>query len=369
MTGSPGGQRVLVVDDVEEMRTVIRRALSASGYEVDVASTVTEARGMDPAGYDAVLVDANLGAERGIDLVEALRSADPTAAARCLVITGGSVDMLPDGVACLAKPFRMGELLEAVRKLHQPDTLTAPDGRAGIRTDSGAPRPAPGPAGRRQPVADEPRTWQLLGVTRQIRERERHELADFLHDGPIQDLTAATLELQMLRRSASSGQVAHFGAVQQRLDSAAGSLRWLVDGHWPFLRPETQLAAALQQRTAWLLAAPVTVGADELPPGLCAIEVLIIVDVVELMLLGMVPAGLPARARVAVRAGERLIQIELTITSAAEHDHAIGDPATAKASLDRLASALRASAHNEFLDQIWRARIDLQRAGAAVPQQ
>jgi hypothetical protein len=36
VTGSSGGQRVLVVDDVDQMRTLIRRALCAGGYEVNV---------------------------------------------------------------------------------------------------------------------------------------------------------------------------------------------------------------------------------------------------------------------------------------------------------------------------------------------
>src|SRR5260370_29696566 len=128
------------------MRALISRALSASGYEVDVASTVSEACGMDPDSYDAVLVDANLGAERGADLVEALRSQDPAAAKRCLMITGGAVDMLPDGVACLPKPFQVGELLAAVRSLQQPDAVTASDRRAG--NGGGCPPGPPAPARR-----------------------------------------------------------------------------------------------------------------------------------------------------------------------------------------------------------------------------
>src|SRR6266851_5190083 len=99
----------------------------------------------------------------------------------------------------------------------------------------------------------EAQTWQLLRVARRLRARERHELVDFLHDGPIQELTAVTLELQMMCRSVPPAP--RLDAVLHRLSSAAGSLRWLVDGPWPFLEPEVRLAAALQQRTAWLLAA------------------------------------------------------------------------------------------------------------------
>ncbi len=116
------------------------------GYDVDVAATLAEARRLDPGGYDAVLVDAHLGSERGMDLVEALRSEDPQAVERCLVITGGTTDTLPDGVARLAKPFQLGELIDAVRVLHEPDTGPQP----GIAPGS-APQPGIAPGSARQP--------------------------------------------------------------------------------------------------------------------------------------------------------------------------------------------------------------------------
>ena len=368
MAGSSGGRRLLVVDDVEQMRTLLRRALSASGYEADVACTLTEARAMNPAGYDAVLVDANLGPERGIDLVEEIRSKDPAAARRCLVISGGAVDMLPDGVAYLTKPFQIGKLLEAVRALCQPDILPPSDRKPGIAPEHGAQPPASVPPGGTQPAAGEPEAWQLLDITRRIRARERGELADFLHDGPIQELTAASLELQMLRQSAPTCPAPSLDAVRQLVEVAAGSLRGLVDAQRPFLRPETRLAAALQERIKSLLAAQVTVDAGEPPAGLAAIEVPVIVDIVELMLLGVAPASPQPRVHVAVRAEKQLIQIQLYVTSAAEDDQTIRDPATTGALLAELASALRASAHSEFRDGLWRARIALRRQPASVLQ-
>ena len=154
-------QRVLVVDDLDEMRVLIRRALSANGYEVDVAATLAEAQGMDLAGYDAVLVDAHLGSGRGIDLIETLRSQDPAAAGRCMVITGGAADV-PEGVPVLAKPFRVSDLLTAVRALQQSVAVTKPGETAEVSVDPVIQLSASGPQAKFQPRSATPRCGNCL---------------------------------------------------------------------------------------------------------------------------------------------------------------------------------------------------------------
>jgi CheY-like chemotaxis protein len=385
------GPRVLVIDDFEEIRIMIRRALSAHGYEVDTAATLSEARRMNPGSYDAVLIDAHLGRERGVDLLEELRSEDPAAAGRCLIMTGGTADTLPDGVAHLAKPFQLGELTDAVRALQQPGPGPARDKQVPGAPDlSQAPgiAQAPGenlgaaalPGGSQplaaqplaaeplaaeplaaeplaaEPLAAEPAASQLLRLTRQLRARERQELIDFLHDGPIQDLTAVTLELQVMSRAADDRR---FDAALELLNAAARSLRWLLDVPGPLAEPGTRLAAALQQRTAWLLAGPLIVDADEQPAGPATAEIPVIADVVEQMLLAMVTASPPAQAHVAVRAQQDLIQIDLTLTPATGNGQAIGDPAAARAALSELASALGASAHATLGERQWRTQVVL----------
>jgi CheY-like chemotaxis protein len=363
---SSAGLRVLVVDDIDEMRTLIRRALTASGYQVDVAATLGQAREMDPDGYDAVLVDAGLGADRGIDLVEALRAEDPAAAGRCLVITGGAADTIPDDIARLIKPFQLADLLAAVRALHRPAADVTADPAAGIVPDDGVRPVVPVGSNGRQPVAPSPQAWQLLGLVRRLRARERHELVDFLHDGPIQDLTAVTLDLQLMTRLAATGPAPRFEATLRQLDSAAGSLRWLVDGPWPFLLPETRLATALEQRTAWLLAAPITVRSDVQAAGLARTEIAVIADVVELMLLGILPAGQRLQADVAVRPGEKEIQIELSLIAADQDELPASDPAATRAVLGELAAALEGTAHADLGDRRWLAGIVLPRQARAT---
>jgi hypothetical protein len=196
-------------------------------------------------------------------------------------------------------------------------------------------------------------------LTRRLRDRERDEQADFLHDGPLQELTAATLDLHMMRRSAPAATAQSIDTVLRRLDIAGRSLRWLVAGTGALAVPETRLAVCLQQRTAWLLARPITVSTGPWPAGADAIDALPITDVVELMLLAMADAGPCVRAHLAVRAEEDSTRIELTLTCAVEDGQALGDPATARALLAELASALPADADIELGEQQWRALITL----------
>ena len=358
MTGSSSNPRVLVIDDVDEMRTLIRRALSASGYEVDVAASLAQARALDPAGYDAVLVDAGLGREQGADLIEALRSANPAAAGRCLMMTGGATDAIPDGVARLTKPFKIDQLLDAVRALQQIPRQATASQPAGISPGTGpVPATRPVPAAR---SAAGPGARRLLSPIRRLRRRERHELVDFLHDGPIQGLTAVVLDLQMAR-SEIPVPAPRLAATMQQLDAAAGSLRWLIDGHWTSLMAQTTLADALRQRTAWLLAGPATVHSDALAAVPTATEIPVIADVAELMLLGILPASLPMRADVAVRTEADEIRIELALTAASRDERPASDPAAAQAALGELAFALGAAAQVDIHDQPWRARLVLPR--------
>jgi len=56
----------------------------------------------------------------------------------------------------------------------------------------------------------------------------------------------------------------------------------------------------------------------------------------------------------------RLIQIDLRLTSV-QDDDTIGDPATARASLDGLASALGASMQIDFSEREWQVRLAMRR--------
>ena len=163
----------------------------------------------------------------------------------------------------------------------------------------------------------------------------------------------------MIRRSAPAGPVSRVDAVLRQIDAAAGALRWLVDGEWPFMQPEVRLAGALRQRSAWLLAEPLAIdigpGCADIAPG----DVPAVVDVAELMLLAAAPEYGPVRAHLAVRGEPQLIELELTLTVAGSADQLMGDPEAARAALRDLAEALGTVAHAEWGNQQWRVRIAL----------
>jgi len=377
LAGGPGGPRVLVVDDTEEVRVLIRRALAGRGYQVDAAASLAQASALDPAGYDVVLVDAHLGAERGTDLIDALVAQDPAAAGRCLMITGGSSSVVPHGVAILAKPFRPADLLVAVRALHQPDSAAAarPPAAAVTGNGSAAPQPAvarpavagpavaqsaaPGPGVARpgSRASRMPATWRLLGMIRVLRSSERATVADFVHDGPIQELAAAALAIHLSGREEHAGVARLHGELQRGIDAAGRSLRYLTDGDWPFLPPGASLPETIRQRTAWLPLSSVTVDIRQTCAALRA-EAPLIADVVELALFLMTSDGPPSQADICVQAGENEAEIVLTLTQAGD----VRDWAADTGQLAELASILGGAAYTERGPARWQVRI-------AVPRQ
>jgi hypothetical protein len=220
----------------------------------------------------------------------------------------------------------------------------------------------------------------LLDIVRRLRARERGYLVGLLHDGPIQELAAAPLELAEARRALGASQVDELGLVitndlnlvAQQVDSAGQSLRGLQDELWPFPPPSSGLDAALRLRTGWLLDIPLAVDAGTGVAGLSEAEIQIVADIVELILAGLVspekPA--PARALAAVRADQKLIFLELTMTPASTADPPADQtaadpssdaPASARAALRSLAAVIQADADIDRRGRRWRVRMDIPR--------
>lgn len=111
--------RVLVVDDEDDLRLNLKEALLQDGYQVDDAAGAGEAlRLMAGRHYAVVLTDLNMpGGPSGFQLIEAVRGIDPQAL--CVVVTGfASMEAAIRAVKYGAydfvqKPFKLDEL-EAV---------------------------------------------------------------------------------------------------------------------------------------------------------------------------------------------------------------------------------------------------------------
>jgi two-component system, NtrC family, response regulator AlgB len=122
--------RVLVVDDEESIRKMLRMCLEGAGYKVALAPNgeagVAAARRSPP---DVVLVDLRLGGMDGIAVTRALSQEVPTAGV-VLMTAYATIDnavhaMRAGAVDYLPKPFTPSQVLHAVRKTVEAAQLRA----------------------------------------------------------------------------------------------------------------------------------------------------------------------------------------------------------------------------------------------------
>lgn len=122
--GSQPPTRVLLVEDQENVRNVLRAILEGAGFEVLAAERPTDALALcakPEATVDLVVADFVLPEMDGPELVEQIRNLRPGIPA--LYISGYLREDVPErrfsqpGAAFLQKPFRAEAFLRAVRDL------------------------------------------------------------------------------------------------------------------------------------------------------------------------------------------------------------------------------------------------------------
>jgi two-component system response regulator AtoC len=125
---TPGGARILVVDDERLIRWSLEQQLQRDGYAVQSAETGAEAlRQVQADPPDLVLLDVRLPDTDGVDLLEKLRAVDP----ECLVIMMTAHGGVESAVRAMklgaqdyvSKPFDMEELKLAIRKALETRSL------------------------------------------------------------------------------------------------------------------------------------------------------------------------------------------------------------------------------------------------------
>ncbi len=114
--------RILIIDDEDELRSMLRQMLEQAGYEVTEA--VNGAEGIqlyEQNTHHLIITDIIMPEKEGIETIIALRRADPDLP--IIAISGGgrldATDFLTmtkklGARRTLSKPFRRNQLLEAV---------------------------------------------------------------------------------------------------------------------------------------------------------------------------------------------------------------------------------------------------------------
>jgi two-component system NtrC family sensor kinase len=117
------GASLLLVEDELALAAAVREALMDAGLDVDHAGDGEEALArVRQKTYDVVVCDLKMPRVDGMTLYRAIAAATPSLARRVIFVTGDvagtDAERFLDDTGCrwLAKPFRLGDLLRAVRE-------------------------------------------------------------------------------------------------------------------------------------------------------------------------------------------------------------------------------------------------------------
>jgi DNA-binding response OmpR family regulator len=114
--------RVLVVDDDDEMRSLLRRTLEFDGHHVTERDRGTHVlQTLREAPFDLIILDKEMPGLNGLDLLPILRREFPQVPVVFVTAFGGrqvAASVLRLGAASyLEKPFRLGQLRDAIHGL------------------------------------------------------------------------------------------------------------------------------------------------------------------------------------------------------------------------------------------------------------
>jgi two-component system, NtrC family, response regulator AtoC len=121
-------RRVLVVDDEENIRLVLRTLLRKNGYEVEVADSGESALALvDTFGPDVILTDVRMPKMGGMDLLATLKAKQYPATV-IVMSAYGNVDLALEAMKAgaydyVGKPFKPDEVVLALRKAEERETL------------------------------------------------------------------------------------------------------------------------------------------------------------------------------------------------------------------------------------------------------
>jgi len=121
-------RRVLVVDDEENIRLVLRTLLKKHGYEVELADSGEAALvSLDSFDPDVILTDVRMPRMGGLDLLGALKAKQHPATV-IVMSAYGNVDLAIEAMKAgaydyVSKPFKPDEIVLALRKAEERESL------------------------------------------------------------------------------------------------------------------------------------------------------------------------------------------------------------------------------------------------------
>ncbi len=143
MTAQQSGSTILVVDDEEPVRTLLRECFEMDGFRVAEAKDGRElGQRLAEGRVDLITLDLNLGGENGFDLARQVRAANNVP----IIMITGKGDTIDRIVGLelgaddyITKPFHVREVLARVRAvLRRYEAAAAHDAAAGAVTVTGA---------------------------------------------------------------------------------------------------------------------------------------------------------------------------------------------------------------------------------------
>ena len=136
-------QRILVVDDEQDLLEILKFNLETEGYEVATASSAEEALQMDIASFSLLLLDVMMGGMSGFAMARKLKEKPTTANVPIIFLTARDTEN--DTVTgfnlgaddYMSKPFSLREVMVRVRAVLRRTATSADEGEPQVLSYQG----------------------------------------------------------------------------------------------------------------------------------------------------------------------------------------------------------------------------------------
>lgn len=136
-------QRILVVDDEQDLLEILKFNLETEGYEVATASSAEEALQMDIASFSLLLLDVMMGGMSGFAMARKLKENPATANVPIIFLTARDTEN--DTVTgfnlgaddYISKPFSLREVMVRVRAVLRRTATSADEGEPQVLSYQG----------------------------------------------------------------------------------------------------------------------------------------------------------------------------------------------------------------------------------------